>query len=69
MKSARVDGRGGNDRIDLARITVRSRVYGGPGDDTITGSRRDDVLVGDDGEDVFLPSGGTDVIRRGSIGG
>ena len=68
-RGARVNGRGGDDRICGGR--GRDRLVGGPGSDQLTGSGRD-VLVGDRGVDSFRTRGRrvrTDATAGESING
>ncbi|MDW3117938.1 MAG: hypothetical protein R8G60_09290 [Roseovarius pacificus] len=39
---------------------------GGPGDDTMTGTRLDDMLIGGDGNDALFGSGGEDTLMAGT---
>ena len=36
VNEIRVEARRGNDSVDFARVTVRAKVYGGAGDDSLT---------------------------------
>ena len=65
-----VDGRQGADRLIRLGIgyrhcaTVRTRLFGGPGDDRLLGAKQtDDVLVGGAGRDVAVGGEGTDTCR------
>ena len=70
----RVDGTTGNDII-VGRDGVGNVIYGGAGDDLITGGNDDDVIVGDagrdtlrggDGNDSMWGGGGDDVLEGGA---
>jgi Ca2+-binding RTX toxin-like protein len=52
-----VNGVGGNDRINAQNLIaglLKLTIEGGPGTDTITGSRGSDVLVGGEDDDTFV---------------
>jgi len=74
VQQIKVYGNGGNDTINLAGVTsangftslAASSVYGGEGDDTITGSPFDDKIYGDAGADSLLANGGDDTIDGGT---
>ncbi len=66
---------GGDDRLNLRAIGLRTTVLGGAGNDTVTGSQGDDTIdtgTGDDvanggnGRDVLLGGGGNDVLIGGA---
>ena len=61
-----VFGKGGDDTL-LATATSGSIMFGGTGNDTLTGGSDDDVLNGGDGDDTFLfgASVGNDSIQGG----
>jgi hypothetical protein len=54
---------GGPGGDDLSFAEIPSRVFGGPGDDTVWGSDGDDVLDAGAGEDFVEAQAGNDVIR------
>jgi len=58
-----VNARGGNDAVTLnltAGLKIGISVFGGPGDDTITGSALNEYLVGGDGDDSIFGGEGRD---------
>lgn len=72
--STQVDGLGGTDTLEASSIE-RVDVYGGPGNDTITGDFRpnlldggagSDVLSGGAGDDVLVASNGSDTLTGGA---
>jgi hypothetical protein len=68
VKSIEVNGGSGNDQIIVAdSVTIDTYLYGGLGNDTITGGAGDDHLYGDAGNDVVNGGAGDDVIV--TIGG
>ena len=58
----RVFGGDGADTIDASATTGWASVYGGGGDDTITGSNNTDVIDSGDGTDTIYAGGGDDTI-------
>src|SRR5688500_3481033 len=58
VDSLRIHGRGGHDEI-RAELDIKSRIYGGVGDDTLVGGGRRDLLDGGAGDDV-LSAGAAD---------
>jgi Ca2+-binding RTX toxin-like protein len=62
----------GNDVIDASAVdagllpgdlpTIGVTLYGGPGDDTITGSQAGDILAGGSGNDLVHGQGGNDLV-------
>lgn len=63
-----VDGQADNDTItafDTNIGSVRLRLNGGTGNDTITGSRNDDVIQGDGGDDSIIAGLGNDHVDGG----
>jgi Ca2+-binding RTX toxin-like protein len=58
-------GGAGNDVIDASALNVTAEIYGGTGDDTITGGSAADILVGGDGNDVLAGNGGRDLLIGG----
>ena len=57
-------GNEGNDTITATGLFNQARLYGGAGNDVLSGGKDDDTLVGDAGADVFNSGGGTDLIVR-----
>jgi Ca2+-binding RTX toxin-like protein len=60
----KVDGGDGNDTLGV-RGTIDAVVYGGLGDDTITGSAGNDLLYGGEGNDFLGGDNGDDVLYGG----
>jgi Ca2+-binding RTX toxin-like protein len=64
-----VFGQGGNDTITLNESNgalPRANLYGGAGNDTITGGSGADMLFGQSGNDTLLGKGGIDLLFGGS---
>ncbi len=66
-----VNGNGGNDVISLAQLNTsfldnRAEVFGGTGNDTITGSSNADTLAGQDDDDTLAGGGGDDLLDGGA---
>jgi hypothetical protein len=56
----------GNDRITIGpEITIRARIWGGAGKDTITGGGGDDILFGEKQKDVLIGGAGQDWLDGG----
>ena len=62
----KIRGGRGNDRLDANQLSVRARLYGEAGDDTLTGGEGGDLLVGGDGNDLMEARGGRDVLVGGA---
>lgn len=65
----RVFGRGGNDHISLVETNgtlPRANLFGGAGNDTMTGGSGADMLFGQAGNDTLLGKGGIDFLFGGS---
>ena len=63
-----IDGQADNDTISAADANigdVRLRLFGGDGNDTITGSRNNDTINGDDGDDSLIGGLGNDLFNGG----
>src|SRR4051794_24830732 len=63
-----VFGQGGNDTITLSEANgalPAANVFGGNGNDTITGGSGADQLFGEAGNDMLLGKGGNDVLSGG----
>lgn len=61
-----VAGESGDDEITISsKIRTTTYLYGGDGDDTITGGSGKDFLYGGDGSDYLEPAAGHDVIWGG----
>jgi predicted outer membrane repeat protein len=61
-------GQAGNDQIEVANsITLPAWLYGGAGNDTLSGGKGSDVLLGGDGDDVLTNVGGRD-LHIGGLG-
>lgn len=69
VKKIIVYGYGGNDRIEIqerfGKITARSRISGGDGNDTISTASGQDTLLGDEGNDRLSSSNSSDWIHGG----
>jgi Ca2+-binding RTX toxin-like protein len=66
VQSIVVDGRAGDDRIDVANnIRLGAELHGGDGDDTLDGGRGNDTLVGGAGDDVLRGRRGHDWLDGG----
>ncbi len=62
-----VYGQGGNDTITVdSRITIARLLYGGDGDDTISGGNGNGVQVGGDGNDSLSSGNGRDILIAGT---
>jgi Ca2+-binding RTX toxin-like protein len=62
-------GQGGDDTLSLNEANgalPAAQLFGGAGNDTITGGSGGDLLFGQDGNDVLLGRGGTDLLFGGS---
>ncbi len=59
-------GAEGNDSIILDDNAPASRVFAGPGNDTVRGSMGNDEIFGQDGDDFLDGSGGNDLIDGGA---
>ncbi len=65
----RINGLGGNDKIDASAVpatAVALSLSGGAGNDTIIGSQGANVLLGDDGDDTVTGGRGDDVALLGA---
>ena len=62
----RVDARDQRDRV-VNFTGVRSWIYGGPGDDSLSADTADDTLVGGPGDDTLVGGRGADVLE--GVGG
>ncbi|MCA8997325.1 MAG: VCBS repeat-containing protein [Planctomycetaceae bacterium] len=60
LKNVVFDGGSGNDTIDVSGIESKSKLYGGPDDDTITGGKLDDEIYGGSGFDTIFGGPGRD---------
>jgi hypothetical protein len=61
-----VDARGGNDRVALGdAILVSATIFGGSGDDFITGGGAGDTIFGGLGKDYIVGGGGDDLLDGG----
>jgi hypothetical protein len=61
-----VAGGKGNDRITIGpEITIRARIWGGNGKDTITGGSGDDILFGEKQKDILIGGAGQDWLDGG----
>jgi uncharacterized delta-60 repeat protein len=58
-------GGAGNDTLTATYASRGVALYGGPGDDTITGGAYDDALWGEDGNDTLVNTYGADYFRGG----
>lgn len=64
-----VFGQGGNDTITLNEASgalPRANLFGGAGNDTLTGGSGGDMLFGQSGNDILLGKGGNDFLFGGS---
>jgi Ca2+-binding RTX toxin-like protein len=61
-----VHGGRGNDTIDASKVRVPVALFGGVGNDHLTGSLFSDVLVGEDGNDHLDGNHGDDLLIGGS---
>ena len=62
-------GQGGNDVITLSEVNgalPHANLFGGAGNDVITGGSGDDLLFGQDGNDTLLGKGGADLLFGGA---
>lgn len=68
VKSVAVDGRGGNDRLSTVEIpaTIRTRVAGGAGNDTMLGGPGAERFDGGPGDDSVFGGRGDDLAYLGS---
>ena len=57
-------GHDGDDRISAFGLDNEAVLYGGAGDDSLTGGKGNDTLWGDAGADIFDGAQGTDTIHR-----
>jgi uncharacterized delta-60 repeat protein len=58
-------GQSGDDVINAASSPVPVEIYGGAGNDTLTGGTRNDILIGSGGADRLVGNGGRDVLIGG----
>ena len=66
VRQIEVAGGKGNDRITIgSEITIRARIWGGDGKDTITGGGGDDILFGDKQKDMLIGGAGQDWLDGG----
>lgn len=62
-----VNGLRGNDKITIdPKITRAAIVYGGAGNDTVSGGGGNDVFIGGDNDDSLLGGGGRDILVGGN---
>ncbi len=61
-----VYGLGGNDRINLNKVGINAIVWGGEGNDTISGGDGDNVFLGESGNDVLQGGNGRNLLIGGS---
>lgn len=62
-----VYGLAGNDRIIVAaNVTIPAMLFGGAGNDTLTGGAANDVLVGGDGNDLLNGGKGANILLGGA---
>jgi uncharacterized delta-60 repeat protein len=61
-------GQTGNDAIDASSINVPVEIYGGAGNDTLTGGSAADILIGGEGNDTLVGGGGRDLLIGGRGG-
>ena len=61
-----LDGGAGNDRVTLEKTTLQAWLYGGDGNDVLTGTRGNDVLVGGAGDDRISGGVGRDLLIGGA---
>jgi Ca2+-binding RTX toxin-like protein len=62
-----VDGRDGNDTISVDPMINQPRtLYGGNGNDTLSGGNGDGVMIGGDGDDTILSGNGRDIMIGGN---
>jgi hypothetical protein len=66
MSRVVVDGGDGNDVIDASEMSVPVVLFGGAGDDKLTGGSSHDVLVGGAGSDQLDGGDGNDVMVGGA---
>jgi len=60
-----VNGGGGNDTVVVKLATAGTLVYGGPGNDRLTGGVETEGLYGDNGKDVLTGGDGNDTLEGG----
>ena len=62
-----VDGRDGNDTISVdPQINIPRALYGGAGNDTLTGGNGPGILLGGDGDDSLSSGNGRDILIGGA---
>ena len=66
VNEIRIDARDGNDRVDLADLSIPAIVRGGSGDDVLIGGKGGDFLLGQSGNDNLHGGKGNDNIRGGT---
>jgi ELWxxDGT repeat protein len=66
ITAIRIDARGGDDLVLFDHrngvVQIRTSIYGGSGNDTITGGAHRDRIYGGDGDDLIRGGGGHDII-------
>lgn len=60
-----IDGRDGDDTISAHGAAITQGLYGGDGDDALSGGPREDLIVGGDGSDEGVGFGGDDDVELG----
>ncbi|MCA9103845.1 MAG: hypothetical protein KDA83_00385 [Planctomycetales bacterium] len=66
VKQVAVNGKAGNDRIDVSSVNRVTRLDGGAGNDTILGGKKGDTIFGGSGNDRLYGRAGNDRIFGGS---
>lgn len=67
IDSLRIDVRGGNDTVDIAAsVAKQAIVFGGTGNDTLSGGGGGDILLGGEGNDKISGRAGRDLLIGGA---
>jgi hypothetical protein len=66
VKSVVVNAGGGDDTVDLTALTVKAKVSGGAGNDSLIGGSGNDTLMGEAGNDTLTGNAGNDSLDGGA---